>query len=63
MSAARSLAAITLAILLAGCGAGPTTTTNRLAPKDQEAADLRRAYDAGLLSPDEYREQRSRLGL
>lgn len=58
--AALGLAAI---VLLAGCGGSDTVVYNRLVPKDKEAADLQRAYNDGLLTPEEYAQQKSKLGL
>ena len=57
MIAAPLLAA---ALLLTGCGSD-TTVHNRLVPPDQAAADLKRAYDAGIISPDEYDEEMKKL--
>ncbi len=63
MTALRALAAVAALSLLAACGSDTTVAHNRLVPKDQEATDLRRALDAGLLTPDEYQQQRRKLGL
>ncbi len=50
--------------LLAGCGGGDDTVVrNSLVPKQQQAADLQRAYNEGLLSPEEYAQQKRQLGL
>jgi len=63
----RMLAAAGLVVtgLLAACGGGDQTSVvhNRLVPKQQEAADLQRAYEQGLLSPSEYEQQKHMLGL
>lgn len=63
MIALRVLAALAALSVLAACGGGTTVVHNRLVPKDQEATDLRRALDAGLLTADEYQQQRRKLGL
>jgi hypothetical protein len=50
--------------LLAACSDNTTTVVhNRMVPKQQEAADLQRAYNEGLLSPTEYEQQKRMLGL
>jgi hypothetical protein len=49
--------------VLAGCGGGTETVHNRLVPKEREAEDLRRALDGGLLTPEEYEQQRLKLGV
>ncbi len=38
-----------------------TTVNNRLVPPEQAAADLKRAYDAGIISQDEYEEEMEKL--
>ncbi|MCW3474123.1 hypothetical protein [Limobrevibacterium gyesilva] len=55
-------AALAALLILAGC-AQHTVVTNRLVPREVEAADLKRALDAGLLTPAEYQGQRQLLGL
>ena len=56
--------ALTLLIALAACSSTTSTTVvNRTVPKAQEATDLQRAFDAGLLSPAEYADQKTRLSL
>lgn len=57
------LAAFGALAVLAGCGPTTETVHNRLVPKEQEAEDLRRALDAGLLTPEEYDAQRMKLGI
>jgi hypothetical protein len=48
------------ALLLASCGSSQTVH-NRLVPNTQAEADLKRALDAGAITPDEYQEQIERL--
>lgn len=51
-------------LVVSGCGgASRTNVSNRLTSPAQESADLARAYQAGLLSADEYQDQKRRLGL
>ncbi len=65
---ARAAGALTIAALaasvlaLAGCGTN-TTVQQRLVPRDVEAADLKRAYDQGLLTRAEYQQQLAKMGL
>jgi hypothetical protein len=54
---------VALALGLAGCGGGGaevrseiTTTT-----KGQQLMDLKKAYDAGAMSKDEYERERQRI--
>jgi uncharacterized lipoprotein YmbA len=48
------------ALLLTSCGSSQTVH-NRLVPQAQAEADLKRALDAGAISPTEYQEQLDRL--
>jgi len=60
LSIAASLVAT--ALLLASCGESESTTVvNRLVSPAQEEADLKRALDAGAITPDEYQEQLQKL--
>jgi hypothetical protein len=57
------LAALGALAVLSACGPTTETVHNRLVPKEQEGVDLRRALDAGLLTPEEYDAQRLKLGI
>jgi hypothetical protein len=60
----KTAAGLLLMLSLAACSSSSHEVIyNRMAPKEREAADLATAYDAGLLSPGEYAEQKARLGL
>ena len=63
MTALRVLAAALALSALAACGSDTTVVHNRLVPKSQEADDLQRAFDEGLLTQQEYDQQRRQLGL
>lgn len=63
MTKLRVLAVATALSALAACGGNTTVVHNRLVPKSQEADDLQRAFDDGLLSQQEYDQQRRQLGL
>lgn len=64
MTRVLATAGLIAAGLLAGCTGHDTVIVhNRLVPKQQEAVDLQRAFEAGLLSPEEYEQQKHMLGL
>ena len=63
MTALRVLAVAMALSALAACGSSTTVVHNRLVPKSQEADDLQRAFDDGLLTQQEYDQQRRQLGL
>jgi hypothetical protein len=46
--------------LLTACGSS-STVHNRLVPPEQQAADLKRALDAGIISQDEYNDEMEKL--
>jgi len=46
---------------LAGCGIGPITTTTQEATQGQQLLDLKKAYDEGILSDEEYQRERSEI--
>lgn len=50
-----------LAAILAGCGIGPITTTTQEATQGQQLLDLKKAYDQGILSDEEYQRERSEI--
>jgi hypothetical protein len=47
-------------LLLAACGSS-NTMHNRLVPQAQAEADLKRAFDAGIISKSEYEDQLEEL--
>ena len=51
---------LAIALLLTGCGSD-TTVHNRLVSPEQSAADLKRAFDAGIITQDEYDEEMEKL--
>jgi hypothetical protein len=60
-----SLAMIAAALLAAGflvtaCGSS-SEVHNRLVPPEQQAADLKRALDAGIISQAEYEKEMEKL--
>jgi hypothetical protein len=60
----KTAAGLLLMLSLAACGSSSRAVIyNHMAPKDREAADLAAAFNAGLLSPGEYAEQKAKLGL
>lgn len=48
------------ALLVTACGSS-SETHNRLVSPQQQAADLKRALDAGIISQDEYEEEMEKL--
>jgi hypothetical protein len=60
----RTLAAMLLvagSLALAGCGGGDTTVKAETTTTGQELMDLKKAYEAGAISKDEYEEQREKI--
>lgn len=47
-------------LLVTACGSS-SETHNRLVSPQQQAADLKRALDAGIISQDEYQEEMEKL--
>ena len=47
-------------LLVAACGSS-SETHNRLVSPQQQATDLKRALDAGIISQDEYQEEMEKL--
>jgi hypothetical protein len=63
-TAGRIVAPLAGALLLVASGCSSSSEVkivNRLVPKDQELSDLKRALDAGALSPTEYEQQRRKV--
>ena len=63
-TAGHIVAALAGALLLVASGCSSSSEVkivNRLVPKDQELSDLKRALDAGALSPAEYEQQRRKV--
>jgi hypothetical protein len=56
-------AAALFAVPLAGCGGGDASTQvqNSTVSKGQALIDLKRALDAGAITPAEYEKQRQKL--
>jgi ABC-type phosphate/phosphonate transport system substrate-binding protein len=48
------------AMLVTACGSS-SESHNRLVPPEQQASDLKRALDAGIISQDEYEEEMEKL--
>jgi hypothetical protein len=51
---------IAAGLLVTACGSS-STVHNRLVPPEQQAADLKRALDAGIISQKEYEEEMEKL--
>ena len=51
-------------LVLGACGSGgKDPLVNRMTTPQQEATDLKRALDAGVITPAEFETQKRRLGL
>ena len=62
MATALRCAVVATALALAACGSSSeATVTNRMVPQDQELQDLKRALDAGAITPAEYQQQRQKI--
>lgn len=61
MSIAKATSVILLSIALAGCGGGSADVTNTTVSEGQELIDLKRAYDLGVITEEEYEDERREI--